>query len=169
MSMTTTTEILSGLGAYLASVTLAQYREDQTGYRDDPAKPAILFGDDEARVSTYATVPDTAVVLRVVGTNPDLPEVDVAMTFRTTGITPLAVEGLADAVADHFDATMGQDAWTYQAGTVVSRPTIDLGSGVKVYAVQQVSRGTTEPTSPANHKGSRWVRTDVWRLTAYRE
>jgi hypothetical protein len=164
-----TTEVLTGLGAYLASVALAHYRDDQTGYRDDPSRPANLFGDDEARISTYAVVPDTAVVLRVVGRDDALCTWDVAMTFRTTGVTPLGVEALADAVHAHFDATMGQDAWTYQPGTVVTMPTIDLGNGVEVIAVQQVSRGTTQPTSPANHKGSRWVRTDVWRLTVHGE
>lgn len=44
-------------------------------------------------------------VLTVIGRNEALRQWDVALAFRATGINPLPVEKLADAVADHLQAT----------------------------------------------------------------
>lgn len=52
------TQVLEGLGAYLASVALAQY--SPTGdYLDHPDLPAVLFAG--------ADTPDTALVVTITG------------------------------------------------------------------------------------------------------
>jgi hypothetical protein len=159
MSTTTTTEILTGLGAYLAAVGFAQYNADGA-YLDDPAMPAILFADADS--------PDTCIVLTVVDTDPGLGDTDVAFGFRATGVGPQRVESLADAVFDHFAAVIGVQVATFEYGTAVVLPELDW-DGITVANVERINRGTAELTSAAKHKGSRFTRTDTYRITAYRE
>ena len=157
MTTITTSEILTSLAGYLASVALAQYNSDGS-YLDHPDLPAILFAD--------ADTPDHCVVLTIVGTDPGLGDVDVALGFRATGVTPFAVESLADAVAEHFaDAFDIETRAIWDKGTVVTMPLVTLPGGSTLVAVQQITRGTAELTSPAKHKGARFARTDTYRMT----
>jgi hypothetical protein len=158
-SVVTTTEVLTGMAEHLASVGMAKY-DTAGGYLNDPTQPCVLLGDSD--------VPDTCVLLTVVGANPGLGDTDVAFGFRATGITPLAVESLADAVFDHFDSVMGVHNATFEFGSAVVLPELDW-DGITVTNVERIDRGTAELTSPAKHKGSRFARTDTYRVTAYRE
>ncbi|AQT79197.1 hypothetical protein B1R94_07830 [Mycolicibacterium litorale] len=161
--MISTETVLTAIATYLAKVELVQCDENAS-YKDNPELPAVLFGDDQPRVSTHATVPDTACVLRMVATDDGLATYDVSMTLRATGISPLPVENLADAIYTHFDDTLGPKAWTYVGGSATAIPAITLTGGTKLHRAQLLSRGVAEQTSPANHRGSRWMRTDTWRL-----
>lgn len=158
MSTTTTTEILTGLAGYLASGALAQYRPEQSSYLDHPDMPAILFAS--------ADTPDHCIVLTTVGYDPIAHTWDVAMAFRAVGAS--AVERLADGVFDHFEAVIGEAARTWDAGTVVAMPSLTWDS-LEVTEVVRITRGTVELTSESKHKGSRFIRTDTYRITAVRE
>jgi len=161
MKVIESVDVLEGTGAYLASVALAQY--SPTGdYLDHPDLPAVLFAG--------ADVPDTALVLTITGYDAMAGSVfDVALAFRAPARDTRGVDRLADAVAEHFDATMGQDAWTFEAGTVVARPSLTWGE-LTVYAIERIARGTAELSSESRNTNiRRWVRTDTYRITVDRD
>ncbi|TFV61400.1 hypothetical protein E4P42_00415 [Mycobacterium sp. PS03-16] len=152
-----TEAFLTALAGYLAGVGLAQWSA-VGDYRDDPALPAIQFAQ--------ADVPDTLCVLTVTGRNEALRQWDVAFTFRATGVNPLPVEKLADAVSDHFRIAFdlrSQGQWV--GGSIQVMPTVALPGGLTLTEVSQKFRGTAELTSAAKHKGSRFVRSDSYRMT----
>src|SRR5689334_8704894 len=126
--------LLTALGGYLAGVGLAQY--DANGsYLDDPELAAILFAQ--------ADHPDTLCVLTITGRNESLRQWDVACSFRATGVNPLPVEKLADAVADHFRAAFDfQTHGTWVGGSVRTMPTVTLPGGIVVTEVSRIARGT---------------------------
>jgi hypothetical protein len=147
----TTEELLTALAFYLAGQALAQYNGSGS-YLDHPDMPAVLFGDSD--------VPDTALVLTVVGTDPGLGDTDVAFGYRATGTDSRAVEHLADAVFDHFRSVIGVRAATFDSGTALVLPELDW-DGITVANIERIARGTAELTSPAKHKGARFVRSDT--------
>jgi hypothetical protein len=151
-----TETFLTALGGYLATQSLAQY--DANGsYLDDPDLAAILFAQADA--------PDTLCVLSVTGRNEALCQWDVTMAFRATGINTLPVENLADAVADHWRATLGFGTGTWHGGSLVAPATVTLPGGLVVSEVERTARGRAELTSAAKHKGSRFTRSDDYRMT----
>lgn len=152
-------DVLAGLGQYLADHALAQY--SPTGdYLDHPDLPAVLFAG--------ADVPDTAMVLTVTGYDDRVGDFDVALTFRAPGTDTRAVDRLADAVFKHFVSVIGPQVWVYEAGTAVILPTLEWGT-LEVSNVERMTRGTTELSSEGKHKGSRYVRTDTYRITVDRD
>lgn len=157
MSTVTTSGILTGLAGYLASVALAQYNSEGR-YLDHPDLPAVLFAD--------ADVPDHCLRLAVTGYDPIGRKWDVAMILRAVGA--MAVEDAADALFDHFEAVMGEAAWTWDQGTVDTLPTLTWDD-LTVTKVDRIARGTVELTSESKHKGPRFTRTDTYRVSAYRQ
>lgn len=153
-----TVELLEGLGAYLAGVGLAQW--SATGdYRDTPGLPAVLLAG--------ADTPDHCVVVSAsrVGAV-SLGQWDVSMAFRATGVGPQPVIELADAVSAHFIAAFDWHAsGTWHGGTIVTLPSVTLPGGLVITGLAQTEWGTAELSSPAKHRGSRFVRTDKYRMT----
>jgi hypothetical protein len=87
------------------------------------------------------------------------------MTFRATGVGPGPVITLAEAVSDHFVAAFDfQSKGTWHGGTIVTLPSVVLSGGMTMVGLAQTEWGTAELSSPAKHKGSRFVRTDVYRM-----
>lgn len=153
-------DVIEGLGAYLASVALAQY--SPTGdYLDHPDLPAVLFASSD--------VPDTALVLTVTGFDDRAGNVfDVALTFRAPGRDTRAVDRLADAVYEHFRSVLNPELGTWEAGTAVILPTLEWGT-LEVLNVERMTRGTAELSSEGKHKGSRYVRTDTYQIVVDRD
>lgn len=152
--------LLTAIGGHLAAVGLAQWSNDGT-YLNHPDLPAVLLADADA--------PDTCILLSVLNVDPSLGDWDIEFTFRTTGIAPTSVDTLADNVFDYFDATLGLRAATYQAGTAVVMPSLVLPGALQWTGAERLTRGIAETTSEAKHKGRRWVRRDVWRVTVHPE
>lgn len=151
--------VLEGLGAYLARVALAQY--SPTGdYLDHPDLPAVLFAG--------ADVPDTALVATVTGYDDRVGDFDVSLTFRAPGTDTRAVDRLADAVFDHFSSVLGPQVGTWDAGTAIILPTLEWGA-LEVLNVERMIRGTAELSSEGRHKGSRYVRTDSYKIVVNRD
>jgi hypothetical protein len=151
-------DVLEGLGEYLGSVALAQY--SPTGdYLDHPDLPAVLFAG--------ADVPDTALVLTVTGFDDRIGAFDVALTFRAPGHDTRAVDGLADAVYEHFCSVHDAQV-TWEAGSAIILPTLEWGD-LEILSVERMTRGTTELSSEGKHKGGRYVRTDTYRITVARD
>ncbi|MCV7068334.1 hypothetical protein H7H51_26145 [Mycolicibacterium farcinogenes] len=157
--ITTTTELLTAMGAYLATEQLAQWNPE-FDYLEDPGRPAVLFAT--------ADVPDTALVLSVTGYDERVPVFDLALTFRAPGTNPNLVETHADTVYSHFRSVIGPFVATFVAGTAVVLPTLDW-DGITVANVERMTRGNVELTSPSKHKGQRYTRTDTYQVTVDRE
>lgn len=153
-----TLDLLDGLGEYLADAGLAQWNADGVGYRDMPATPAVLLGDADS--------PDTCLVLSAVPVGSvSLGEWEVTMTYRATGVGPAAVIGIADAISRRFIALFDfQTKGTWHGGTLVTLPSITLPRGLTIVGLAQIEWGAAELSSPAKHKGSRYVRTDKYRM-----
>lgn len=153
-------DVIEGLGAYLASVALAQY--SPTGdYLDHPDLPAVLFAG--------ADVPDTALVVTVTGFDDKAGSVfDVALTFRAPGHDARAVDRLADAVFKHFSSVLSPELGTWEAGTAVILPTLEWGT-LEVLNVERMTRGAAELSSEGKHKGSRYARTDTYQIVVDRD
>jgi hypothetical protein len=151
-------DVLEGLGAYLASVALAQY--SPTGdYLDHPDLPAVLFAG--------ADVPDTALVLTVTGYDDRVGDFDVALTFRAPGHDTRAVDRLADAVFEHF-CTVLEAQVTWVTGSAIILPTLEWGE-LEVLNVERMIRGTAELSAEGKYKGSRYVRTDTYKVVVSRD
>lgn len=152
-------DVLAGLGQYLADHALAQYSESGD-YLDHPDLPAVLFAG--------ADVPDTALVLTTTGYDDRVGDFDVALAFRAPGADTRPVDGLADAVYRHFCSVLGAHVGTWEAGTAIILPTLEWGT-LDVLNVERMTRGTPELSSEGKHKGSRYVRTDTYRVTVNRD
>jgi hypothetical protein len=160
--MLNTETVLTTIAGHLAASGLAQY--DPNGhYLNHPDLPAILLAD--------ADVPDTACVLTCTGQDAGLCQWDIEFDYRATGVTPNAVNGMADAVFDHFRAVLGVQATSvvWQGGTPVVLPSLVLPGLLEWTEAERITRGTTEATSPAKHNGTRFVRRDTWRMTMHPE
>lgn len=160
MRVVESVDVLEGLGAYLASVALAQYSLTRD-YLDHPDLPAVLFAS--------ADVPDTALVLTVTGFDDRAGSVfDVALTFRAPGHDARAVDKLADAVFKHFRSVLNPELGTWEAGTAIILPTLEWGT-LEVLNVERMTRGTPELTDKSrNTNSARYVRTDAYQIVVDR-
>lgn len=148
---------MSGLGAYLDSEQLAQYSSNPT---EDPGRPAVTFSGVD--------FPDTLVVVAVTAQNPTLAsEWDIAMHFRATSAT--AVDGIADAVAEHFGAVFGLSARGWSHGTAVTMPSITVDGGLVLTNVARKTRGAIELTAPKPQLNTnRFSRVDTYQFSVRR-
>ncbi len=159
MRVVQSVDVLEGLGAYLASVALAQY--SPTGdYLDHPDLPAVLFAG--------ADVPDTVLVLTTTGYDDRVGDFDVSLTFRAPGHDTRPVDRLADAVFEHFGSVLGPHVGTWEAGTAIILPTLEWGT-LEVFNVERMTRGTPELSSEGKFKGNRYVRTDAYKIVVSRD
>jgi hypothetical protein len=159
MRVIETTDVITGLAQYLADQALAQY--SPTGdYLDHPDLPAVLFAG--------ADVPDTAVVATVTGFDDRVGDFDVALAFRAPGHDTRAVDGLADAVYQHFCSVLGAHVGTWEAGTAIILPTLEWGE-LEILNVERMTRGTPELSSEGKYKGNRYVRTDTYKVVVSRD
>ncbi|SER81735.1 hypothetical protein SAMN04488583_6374 [Mycobacterium sp. 88mf] len=154
-----TVDLLAGFAAYLADEQLAQW-SPTFDYLEDPGRPAVLFAG--------ADVPDTALVLTVTGYDPRVGEFDVALAFRAPGNNPILVETHADSVYSHFASTMGPVVGVIESGTVVALPYLEWNDLV-ISNVERMTRGNVELTSPSKNKGTRYTRTDTYRVLVDRD
>lgn len=160
MSLIATGELLAGLGEYLAEQQLAQYSSDGL-YTQDDGRPGVRLSD--------ADHPDSLLVLAVTGVEAER-WFQVAMHFRAPGRDPSAVDGNADAIAEHFHEAFGLGARGWQHGTAVTMPSITLDGDLVLTNVKRKTRGSVSLTAPKpQSNASRYARTDVYEFSVIRK
>lgn len=153
-----TVDLLTGFGAYLADEQLAQWNPE-FDYLEDPGRPAVLLAG--------ADVPDTCVTLTVTGYDPRVGEFNVALAFRAPGNNPTLVETHADSVYSHF-VLVREASTVWEAGSATSFMALPWDE-LTVTAVERITRGNVELTSPSKNNGTRYTRTDTYRVLVDRD